>query len=421
MMPHRLLCAILYVLVAGQTSALASNTLRDALKGSGIPISGRTAADLDRKITSYAAFDGPDEFVIGYYPDDGTGLLGETLYVDLYRKLQSRWVTRRFGRNGEGGDHQSLFGGSIIGIAKAGDHFLLNTHVNPSASLTLVVDKDLSYRDTIFGWAVAIFPDGLVAYQHSEVHFAPTHYVEMSVYDPRTKKHWQIYPKKPYQPVRQQQVEKVRAAYQKRGDAWFREHNHHGDPELFDNYLQGEVAANGATHSLAFVIVFDNTDTWDYAEKLKLQNFGPLVRGLAEYRISGALPDGIFELFGRSLQGLMKANLQKALLELFETDQVTQELIRKTFAGAAEGQDDWHRRLVALDARWGRPEVWRKLQATLAAPPETTEVVCVFRNLDQEQRWEYREMLLSDFQRKFGDRPLSDYLDADVLSKILFH
>ena len=106
MMPHRLLCAILYVLVAGQTCAVASNTLRDALKGSGIPISGRTAADLDRKIMSYATFDAPGEFVIGYYPDDGTGLLGETLCVDLYRKLQSQWVTRRFGRNGEGGDHQ---------------------------------------------------------------------------------------------------------------------------------------------------------------------------------------------------------------------------------------------------------------------------------------------------------------------------
>ena len=420
-MPHRLLWAILYVLVAGQTFAVASNTLGDVLKGSGIPTSGRTASDLDRRITSYATFDAPDEFVIGYYSDDGAGLLGETLNVDLYRKAQAQWVTRRFGRNAEDGDHRSLFGGSVIGIAKARDCFLLNTHVNPSASLTLVVDMDLNYRDTLFGWAVAIFPDGLVAYQHSEVHFAPTHYVEMSIYDPRSKKHWQIYPKKPYPPVRQQHVEKVRAAYRKRGEEWFKKNNHHMNPELFDNFLQGEVAANGATHSLAFVIAFDNTDTWDYAEKLKLQNFGPLVRGLAEYRVSEAPPEGIFELFGRGLQGLMQANLQNAFLELFETDQVTQELIRKAFAGTAEGQDDWHRRFIALDARWGRPEVWRSIQATLATPPEATEVVCVFRNLDQEQRWEYREMRLSDFQKKLGDRPLSDYLDADVLSKILVH
>ena len=420
-MPHRLMCAILFVLVSGQTSAVAGNTLRDVLKGSGLPTTGRTAADLDRKITSYATFDAPEEFVIGYYPDDGSGLLGETLYVDLYRKLQSQWVTRRFGRNAEGGDNQSLFSGSVIGIAKSGDYILLNTHLNPSASLTLVVDKDLNYRDTIFGWAVAIFPDGLVAYQHSEVHFAPTHYVEMSVYDPRSKKRWQIYPRKPYQPVRQQHVEKVRAAYQKRGEEWFKKNNHHMNPELFDTFLQGEVAADGATHSLAFVIAFDNTDTWDYAEKLKLQNFGPLIRGLAEYRISEAPPDGIFELLGRSLQGLAQANLQNEFLALFATDQGTLELIRKTLAGAAEGQDDWHRRLVALDARWGKPEIWRKLQATLAIPPETTDVVCVFRNLDQEQSWEYREMLLSDFQKKFGDRPLSNYLDADLLSKIFVH
>lgn len=416
-----LLFATLALIALSRPSTLAGSTLRDALAGSGIAASGRNAADLDRKITSYAILDAPDVYVIGYYPDAGGGLLGETLYVDLYRKLQAVWVTRRYGRNAEGGDHQSLFGGSVVGIMKSGDYFLIDTHVNPSASLTLIVDKDLNYQDTLYGWAVAVFPDGLVVYQHSEVHFAPTHYVEMSVYDPRNKKHWQIYPQKPYQPVRQQHVEKVRAAYQKRGDAWFREHNHHGDPELFDNGFQGEVATNEATHSIAFLIAFDNTDTWDYADKLKLENFGALAHSLADYKISASPPEGIFETFGQGLQGLIRGNLQDTFLDLFKTDGETQEMVRRALASAAESPDDWRRRLIGLDARWGRPEVWRKLQATLATPPEATEVICVFRHLDQERSWEYREMLLADFQKKFGDRPLSEYLDASTLSKVFVH
>ncbi len=420
-MRRSLYFAILSLLTLSQSSAWASSTLRNALIGSGIPVTGLEATDLDTKITSYATLDAQDEFVIGYYPDDGKGLLGETLCVALYRKHQSQWVTRRFGRNAEGKENQSLFGGAVVGILKSGDYFLFNTHVNPSASLTMVVDKDLNYHDSVYGWAVAIFPDGLIIYQHSEVHFAPTHYVEISVYDPRSKRHWQIYPKKPYQPVRQQHIGKVRAAYQKRGDAWFREHNHHGDPELFDNYLQGEVAANGATHSLAFVIAFDNTDTWDYADKLKLQSFGALGHALAEYQISGEPPEGIFEVFAQGLQVVMQANLQNAFLELFRKDPELQEMIRKTLAGAGASQEDWRRRLMNIDERWGRQEAWRRIQDTLATPPEMTEVVCVFRGLDQEQRWEYREMLLSDFQKKFGDKPMSDYLDADVLSKIFVH
>ncbi len=417
-MPRYLLCASLCLIASGRNPVLAANTLREALRGNNIPVAGRPAADLDRKITSYATYDAIDEFVIAYYPDDGSGLLGETLYVDLYRKPQSGWITRRFERNSEDGDRPTLFGGSVIGIAKAGDYFLINTHVNPSASQTLVLGRDLEYHDTFFGWAVSIFPDGLVVYQHSEVHFAPTHYVEMSVYDARTKKHRQIYPKKPYGPVRQRHVGQVRAAYQKRGEEWFKKNNHHMNPELFDNFLQGDVAADGAVHSLAFVIAFDNTDTWDYAEKLKLLNFGALIHSMEEFRTLAPVPEGIFGVFGQGLESLAREKQQDVFLGLFKTDSETQEMIRRALASAVQPTNNWRARLLNLDARWGRPEVWKKVEATLATPPETTEVICIFRHLDQEQKWAYREWLLSDFQKKFGDQPLPEYLELEKLNKI---
>jgi hypothetical protein len=413
------LCAGLALVALVPPAAWSAETLRDALARSQIPVAGRESDDLNRRITSYATLDEPQVFVIGYYLEDGSGALSETLYVDLYRKGEGVWVTRHFEREAAGGaEGHPAFGGSVVRISRSGEFFLLETHVNPSAAYTVVLDKELAYCDSIYGWPLAVFRDGLVVYQNSEVHFAPTHYVEVSVYDVGTRKPWLIYPRKPYQSVRQAQIEKVRAAYAKRGAEWFKTHNHHGDPELFDTFLPGEVAANEATHSLVFRITFDNTDTWDYAEKLKFQNFGGLARRLAEFDASKAPPEGIFAVLGEGLLGVKSLKLQDAFLEVFKTDPETQAMLRQALASSEAPQPDWQKHFVGLDARWARPEIWRKIQAALATPPETTDVICVFRNLDQERNFEYREMLLDEFQKQFGDRPLSEYLEPDELSKI---
>ncbi len=67
-----------------------------------------------------------------------------------------------------------------------------------------------------------------------------------------------IYPMKPYQKIRLEHIKKVKEAYNKLGKDWLREKNHHLDPELFDNYVKDDVAINNSTHSLAFVICYDN-------------------------------------------------------------------------------------------------------------------------------------------------------------------
>jgi hypothetical protein len=413
------LCGILALAISVHPAAMRADTLGSVLARNGIPATGRQADELNRKITSYALLDDPEVFVIGYYPEEGSGLRGETLCVDLYRKKAGSWLTRRFERDATGGaEGHPAFGGSVERIFRSAGFLLLETHVNPSAAYTLVLDKDLTYRDSISGWPLAVFRNGLVVYQHSEVHFAPTHYVEVSVYSLGAKKQWLIYPRKPYQPVRQAHVEKVRAAYAKRGAEWFAAHNHHGNPELFDNFLQGEVAANEATRALAFRIGFDNTDTWDYAEKLKFQNFGGLARRLADFDVSKAPPEGIFAALGEGLVAVKSLNLQDAFLELFKADPDTQAMLRQALARPELSQPDWQRHLVGLDVRWAQPGIWKTIQTALSTPPEITDVVCVFRNLDQERNLEYREMLLDDFQKRLGDRPLSEYLEPEQLAKI---
>ena len=56
--------------------------------------------------------------------------------------------------------------------------------VTPSAASTLVYKRDLSPVGTFSGWIKALLPNQLMVYQQSQVHFAPTHYVDVSVYDP---------------------------------------------------------------------------------------------------------------------------------------------------------------------------------------------------------------------------------------------
>jgi hypothetical protein len=65
---------------------------------------------------------------------------------------------------------------------------------------------------------------------------------------------------KPYQPVRRDFIERVAQVYRERGELWFREHNHHMDPELFDSALVGSVSVDAAGRLLSFTVRFGGSD-----------------------------------------------------------------------------------------------------------------------------------------------------------------
>ena len=124
-------------------------------------------------------------------------------------------------------------------------------HRNPSAADTLVYTRDGEYVETLPGWPLAVSDDDLLVWQHSQVHFAPVHAVEVSIYDPRTGGRRQIYPLDPFPPIRQVHMEKIRAA-RKAAPGPDLDHG------WFTNHVAGEVVVNNVTGSLAFEIAFDN-------------------------------------------------------------------------------------------------------------------------------------------------------------------
>jgi hypothetical protein len=408
---------LLLTLVLCATPAF-STTLREALVENGIEPQGLDASRLDRKIASYSSLHDAGVFVIAYFPDGGSGRVGEALSVDLRDKTQNAWRSREFRREGGEGVSGPNFGHSVTGVWRRQEFLYLDTHVNPSASYTLVLTTKLDYLTTVHGWPLAIWPDGLLIYQNSEVHFAPTHYTEISVFDPRQKRTWLIYPRKPYQPLRAQHVEKVRAAYQKRGEEWFRQNNHHGNPELFDNYLSGQVAANPSSRAVAFRIAYDNTDTWELAEKLKLQRFGLLARGLEGVPIAPRPAASAFDALAEWLNYVRRGNLQKEFLDLFRSQPALQEMLRKGLEIPERSEESWLRRFSSLDSRWESHEVWAKMREVLATPPETTEVIGILRNVDRQPDIECREILASDYEQRFGDLPLEELLTPARLKEV---
>jgi hypothetical protein len=298
-------------------------TLEDVLRAQRLPLNLESVQDRDKPITSYAILGNPRAFLIAYYWDDGSGILNQPLRLGHFNKTSGQWnsVALRSEDN-TATDVDCL--GSVAAIHAVADSFYLDIHINPSAGCLRVVSEDLMVRASLYGWFLAAFDDGTVLYHNSQVHFAPTHPTEISLYDPASNLNVMVYPAKPAPPIRAAHVRRVRQAYS--DEAWCREHNHHCDPELFDSRLAGEVVANSATRSLAFVLALDNSILWTDAE-----------------RAQGSAADGT---------------------------------------------------------------------------PEFTNVLYVYKLGNTAGSFEFRELLLSDFQTRFGDVPLSKALEPDILREM---
>src|SRR6266511_4377200 len=91
----------------------------------------------------------------------------------------------------------------MIVVALQGRFVHESIHINPSAEQLRILSNGKLLRE-LYGWELATLPDESVVYHHSQVHFAPTHFLEISVFNPQTSKEKQIYPPTPNQPVRRE-------------------------------------------------------------------------------------------------------------------------------------------------------------------------------------------------------------------------
>ena len=156
-------------------------------------------------------------------------------------------------------------------------------------------------------------------------------------------------------------IRKVNAAYYKLGKDWFRNHNHHMNPELFNNSLKGEVAIDNDTKSLAFVIAYDNKDYWPEEDKLKLRSFRELHRRLKKHEINARLSDWFFISLYEDLAKIRRLKTQNAVLKFFDDEPELREMLLLAFETEKEKGENWRKYFVSLDDKWENPETWKEI------------------------------------------------------------
>lgn len=237
----------------------AAQTLRVAVAEEGLaaPID---ADDLDQPITSYAVLNDPERFAIAYYwQRPGNQVLPDSARIRVLDKVTGEWVYRAVprteGEDSARGGAQEL--GSITRISRTADYLYLDSHLNPSAGTILILTRALEPVARLPGWTQLLLPTGFVVYEHSEIHFAPTHSAELWGFDPRSRQNRLIYPRLPYDSIRSAYIQHVARIYGEFGEDWFRRHNHPMDPEHFDSQVL--AVASDSVGGLALEMRFGAT------------------------------------------------------------------------------------------------------------------------------------------------------------------
>jgi hypothetical protein len=222
---------------------------------------GLSGVPLDRRISNYAFENGADTFSVAFYWDDDirSGLLPDRFQIVSLDRTAKRWVSRSLDDTDLPRTNQTPEGvgiGSIMELRHTPHYVMLTAHSNPSAGGLLVLTRDLQPKALLYGWPLFTVANESIVYHRAQIHFAPTHWLEVYMYDPSSGVDRKIHPLKPYGEPRLAFMKSMKRAYARAGEAWCRENNHHCDPELFDSSWQGSWAVNEHGRTAAFVVQF---------------------------------------------------------------------------------------------------------------------------------------------------------------------
>jgi hypothetical protein len=195
------------------------------------------------------------QFVTAYYLAGPNGALDQPLYLDRYDRDTRTWLSKRLESTGDPG-FETWCLGAVLEIHSFGEYLLVDTHINPSAGCTLVVDRNLRLRTSLYGWFIAGLGAERIIYHRSEIHFFPVHELAIAMYDLHSGEDVTLFPQKPDPPIRAQLIGRLKAFFASH-QAWCREHNHPCNAEQIDSELASEVAANPATDALAFLVSYE--------------------------------------------------------------------------------------------------------------------------------------------------------------------
>lgn len=162
--------------------------LADLLKQE-VPNASIPPVELQATISDYAVLNDTSYFILGYYafshpePDSIT----PPLRVLLLDKQNNSWRNLEIqGKPDADGDPKNECLGTVLGIKSIGEKFFIETHMTPSASCQFVLSHSLKLEHILFGWPMQVPSSSPLLIQGNTAHFAATHALSLSLYDPAT-------------------------------------------------------------------------------------------------------------------------------------------------------------------------------------------------------------------------------------------
>lgn len=270
-MSIRYILLVFITAFAGRCLWGQTQTLGDALRANAVPVEIVSGAEQRGKITSFAVSGSGSPFLIAYYDDDGSGLLRPLLHVIRYdretkasRQVEIRGVEgSAHGFDGVMARPSESCMGSALGISELDGLVVISTHINPSAGCALILTQDLKFRAGLWGWVVGRV-DGQLIIEGDTIHFAPTHPVDLKVYDSRANRLTQIYP---------MSGDARREAFTHRlqqtltTSEWCRENNNGCDPARFTTVFS-KIVVDERDTSFNFDVIMSSDGFGDRAEQI---------------------------------------------------------------------------------------------------------------------------------------------------------
>ncbi len=288
-------------------------TVRDFITEAGVSPAGLDADVLEQRIIAFEPLNSERSFLLGYFVDslENSELPNELHFLRFDKATQSWLGTTLQEPERPVGEacHPSVCYrlGVITDYLQTPYFYFAYMHSNPSAGWTAVLTPELELNTVLFGRVRAVFADGTAVYNEGIIHFSPTHYALISVYDPDTQESLRIFPIEPHQTLWQARQELVAQTYDILGEDWCRENNHHCDAALFNNYVSSEVVVNDDTDSLAFVVTFSAEFSVDLPDEEVVYVYRGMRNGDLEFREVSRVE--LAQLFGSyELTDLLKAD-----------------------------------------------------------------------------------------------------------------
>ncbi len=158
-----------------------------------------------------------------------------------------------------------LMGGRFERIFRQRGVIIVEMRVAIDGRAQSILTPDLKRLAAVYATFLQVLPGGLVLYEHPQPHFRPTHFVTMALLDLASHNEVEVYPAKPYDRVRADEIGRLREFWkspkgqQTCKDNGFAYGGYACDfPEDFDSELWSRTpaAVNETTHGIAFGILY---------------------------------------------------------------------------------------------------------------------------------------------------------------------